>query len=233
MSEERIGTYIAGLDARMEGGVPAKYITLICGRSGTMKSTLAFGILYNNAMKDKKRGIYVTLEQSKVSLLEHMIELGMDPRNLTDPGILIFDMTHLRSASTTGEVNLIDQILTAVKNHKDKFGCDIFVLDSLAALYSVTSFDSPRSDVFFFFEKLRALDITTFIISEMLDPEQEIFGMFGVEDFLADGIIHLLLEKDGKHVNLYLSVVKMRKTLHDRTYFPLIFEGSNFEIVAD
>jgi KaiC/GvpD/RAD55 family RecA-like ATPase len=217
----------------MEGGVPAKYITLICGRAGTMKSTLSYGILYNNALKAKKRGIYVTLEQSKISLLEHMVELGLDPRKLTDPGIVVFDMTHLRGASTSGEINWIDQILTAVKNHKDKFGLDIFVLDSLAALYSVATFDNPRTDVFYFFEKLRDLDITTFIISEMIDPERELFGMFGVEDFLADGIIHLQLEKDRRHVNLYLSVVKMRKTDHDRTYFPLIFEGNAFEIVAD
>ena len=77
------------------------------------------------------------------------------------------------------------------------------------------------------------LDMTTFIISEMLDPDKQIFGLFGVEDFLADGIMHLELEKDGKQVNLYLGVVKMRKTNHDRTYFPLLFDNDQFEIITD
>ena len=63
--------------------------------------------------------------------------------------------------------------------------------------------------------------------------EKQLFGLFGVEDFLADGIIHLELERDGRQVNLYLGIVKMRKTDHDRTYFPLMFDGKNFEIVTD
>ncbi|MCK5038368.1 MAG: AAA family ATPase [Thermoplasmata archaeon] len=237
MVDERIKTYIKGLDERMEGGVPSKYLTLVCGRAGTMKSSLTYSILYNNAKKLKRRGIYVTLEQTRVSLLEHMIKLGMDPRSLTDSGIVVIDLTRLRKESATkttaGEVNWVDSILTTVESYKNKYACDVFVLDSLAALYSLTTFKNPRSDIFHFFERLRELDMTTFIISEMLDPDKQIFGLFGVEDFLADGIMHLELEKDGKQVNLYLGVVKMRKTNHDRTYFPLLFDNDQFEIITD
>lgn len=237
MAEGRVKTHIVGLDERMEGGVPSKYLTLFCGRAGTMKSSLTYSILFNNALKQKRRGIYVTLEQTRVSLLEHMIKLGMDPRSLTDSGIVVIDMTRLRKESqaktASGDVNWVDSILTTVQSYKNKYGCDVFVLDSLAALYSLTEFKNPRSDVFHFFEKLRELDMTTFIISEMLDPDKQVFGLYGVEDFLADGIIHLELERDGKQVNLYLSVVKMRKTDHERTYFPLMFDGKSFEIITD
>ncbi len=202
-----------------------------------MKSTLAYSMLFNNAKFKKKRGIYVTLEQSRVSLLEHMIKLGMDPRSLTDSGIVVIDMTRLRketSAKTAGsDINWVDSILSTVESYKTKYGCEILVLDSLAALYSLATFKNPRSDIFFFFERMRELEMTTIIISEMLDPGKQLFGMFGVEDFLADGIMHLELERDGKMVNLYLSVVKMRKTNHDRSYFPLMFEGNKFEIITD
>ena len=237
MTEGRIKTFVKGLDERMEGGVPEKYLTLICGRAGTMKSTLTYSMLFNNAKKTKRRGIYVTLEQTRVSLLEHMIKLGMDPRTLTDSGIVVIDMTRLRkessSKTSSGEVNWVDSILTTVQSYRNKYACDIFVLDSLAALYSLSNFKNPRSDIFHFFEKLRELDMTSFIISEMLDPDKQLFGMFGVEDFLADGIIHLELEREHKQVNLFLSVVKMRKTHHDRTYFPILFEETGFEIITD
>lgn len=237
MAEGRIRTYVHGLDTRMEGGIPDKYITLICGRAGTMKSTLSYYILFNNAKIKKKRGIYVTLEQSRVSLLEHMIKLGMDPRTLSDSGIVVIDMTRLRKETkgkvSGDEVNWVDSILTTIQTYKVKYGCDVLVLDSLAALYSLATFNNPRSDIFFFFEKLRELDMSIFIISEMLDPDKELFGMFGVEDFLADGIIHLDLEKDSRRVNLFLSVFKMRKTNHDRGYYPLLFDGSRFEIITD
>jgi len=56
--------------------------------------------------------------------------------------------------------------------------------------------------------------------------------MYGVEDFLADGIFHIDLEREDRNVNLFLSVVKMRGTQHDRSYFPLIVEKGNFEIVT-
>ncbi|MFO7619294.1 MAG: ATPase domain-containing protein [Thermoplasmata archaeon] len=237
MAEGRIRTFVGGLDARMEGGIPDKYITLICGRAGTMKSTLSYYILFNNAHIKKKRGIYVTLEQSRVSLLEHMIKLGMDPRDLSESGIVVIDMTRLRKetkAKTVSEdVNWVDSILSTVQTYKTKYACDILVLDSLAALYSLATFSNPRSDIFFFFEKLRELDMSIFIISEMLDPDKELFGMFGVEDFLADGLIHLDLEKSSRRVNLFLSVFKMRKTNHDRSYYPLMFDGSKFEIVTE
>lgn len=237
MADERIRTFIQNLDGRMEGGIPKNYLTLICGRAGTMKSTIAYYTLFHNAKTAKKRGIYVTLEQTRVSLLEHMIKLGMDPRTLTDSGIVVIDMTRLRkesaSKTTAQDINWVDSILTTVMSYKQKYGCEIIVLDSLAALYSLATFKNPRSDIFFFFEKLRELEMTTLIVSEMLDPEKQLFGMFGVEDFLSDGIFHLELERDGKMVNLYLSVIKMRKTNHDRSYFPLMFEGNKFEIITD
>ena len=112
------------------------------------------------------------------------------------------------------------------------FGCKILVLDSLAALYALATFKNPRADLFYFFEDLRDLDVTTFLISEM-PTDKQVFGLYGVEDFLADGIIHLNVERIGNTTNLFVGVVKMRKTHHDRGYFPLICESGQFEIVTD
>ena len=58
-------------------------------------------------------------------------------------------------------------------------------------------------------------------------------GSSNDEDFLADGVIHLDLRREGKSVNLYLAVNKMRKSNHHRGYSPLIFEGGGFEIVTE
>jgi len=66
----------------------------------------------------------------------------------------------------------------------------------------------------------------------MMEPDKLYFGQYGVEDFLADGIFHIDLERDGKNVNLFFSVVKMRKTAHDRAYYPLIVDKNGFEIVT-
>ena len=44
---EKIKTYIEGLDQRLEGGIPPGHIVLVCGTSGSMKSSLTFNIGYN------------------------------------------------------------------------------------------------------------------------------------------------------------------------------------------
>ena len=81
------------------------------------------------------------------------------------------------------------------------------------------------------YEELRDLKITNFLISEM-PTDKMVYGLYGIEDFLSDGIIHLKVEQAGDSTNLYLGVVKMRKTHHPRNFFPLLYETDHFEIVT-
>lgn len=231
---ERVKTYVIGLDERMEGGVPPKSLVLICGHAGTMKSTLAYNILHNTAIKEGKRGLYITLEQSKESIARHMKRLHMDPDEAEN--VAIIDLAKVRVDSNLGgrgqKINWIESITAALNKYKQSFGCEVLVFDSLAALYTIADFDkNPRAELFYFFEQLRELDMTTFLISE-IPTDKKVFGIFGIEDFLCDGIIHLEGERDGANVNLYIGVVKMRETKHDKTYYPLIFDRG-FEIVTE
>jgi len=210
---------------------------LVCGRAGTMKSSLAYSIMHNAAKNDGRRGVYITLEQSRESLVEHMTKLGMDPKGIKGVGgIVVIDLARLRKETEEHEektpADWTQSITTIVNNYKLKFGCNLFVLDSLAALYAIHEFKNPRNDIFLFFSKIRNLGLTTLLVSEMMEPDKLYFGQHGVEDFLADGILHIDLERDGRNVNLFLSVVKMRGTPHDRAYYPLIVEKGGFEIVT-
>ena len=232
--DERIPTFINGLDERMEGGVPKKYITLVCGHAGTMKSSFTYSMLYNLA-KSGTKGMYLTLEQSRDSILEHMQKLGFAQEGIED--LVVIDLAKVRKDVLSDEakskdIDWVHSVLTAMQSYKNMFGCEVLVLDSLAALYALTNFKNPRGELFHFFEQLRDLDLTTFLISEM-PSDRNVYGLYGVEDFLADGIIHLVVEREGNVANLFVSVVKMRKTNHDRGYFPLIFESGGFEIVTD
>lgn len=231
---DRVKTFVHGLDDKMDGGVPVKYIVLVCGHAGTMKSSFAYSILFN-AAKAGTKGMYLTLEQGRQSLLEHMTELGMDTDSVED--LVVIDLARVRKDANMDKeraknIDWLHSILTALKSYKDMFGCEILVLDSLAALYALATFDNPRGELFHFFEKLRDLDLTCFLISEM-PTDREVFGIYGVEDFLADGIIHLNVERSGNTANLYVSVNKMRKTHHERGYFPLMYNKEyGFEIIT-
>ncbi len=112
-----------------------------------------------------------------------------------------------------------------------RFDPDLLVVDSLPVLEVIAKFVEPRHDLFRLFEWLRELGVTTFLISE-IEQGSDRFSAYS-EDFLADGIIHLDVRRDDRHIGLYLGIVKMRRTAPSREYFPLIWDASGFEIVSD
>jgi len=238
----RLKTYVKGLDERLEGGIPEGYVVLICGHAGTMKSTLAFSIIYNQSMNEGQKSIYLTLEQSRASILKHMSKLGMRPdeedvvvKDMED--LVVMDLAKLRKeyegSPSAAKIDWIESLLNTAANYKESFGLESIVIDSLAGLYALKKFKNPRAQLFHFFERLRDLGLTVYLVSE-IPAGEEFFGEFGVEDFLADGIIHLNTERQEKNVNLFMSVVKMRMTHHDRSYYPLMFDPEEgFELITD
>jgi KaiC/GvpD/RAD55 family RecA-like ATPase len=230
---ERIKSYITGLDELMENGIPKNYVVLISGRAGTMKSTVAYNILANCANEKGTVGMYLTLEQSSSSLLDHMKKLGLFVED--ESKVIMLDLAKARRSGMVdppgegGQIDWMNTILNFLKTYKKQTNYEILVMDSLSAMYVLSNLENPRSDLFNFFEGLRDLNITTFIISE-ISADKAGYGPLGVEEFLVDGIMHLKVIEDNG-ANLYVSVVKMRKTAHPRKYFPLIFENGHFEIV--
>ncbi|MCX8173647.1 MAG: RAD55 family ATPase [Thermoplasmata archaeon] len=224
----RLKTHVDNLDAIMEGGVPEGNVVIIFGKPGSMKSSLAYSILHNNMELEGKKALYVCLEQSSASLISNMEGLGFKPptghsdMNILDIGILRKYMPQI------GYQAWIELFRVDIQNLKKNFNFEVLAIDSLPVLEMLAKFKEPREELFYFFEWLRELKCTTFIVHEEADNPFE-YG----EDYLADGVIHLDLRRDEKNVNLYLGIAKMRKTVHRRGYFPLIFDHGKFELVID
>ena len=71
-------TYVKGFDQYLEPGIPAGSVCLVHGGPGTLKTSFTFTILYNNMKLNNMNGLYVSLEQSKESLINNMAKLGLD-----------------------------------------------------------------------------------------------------------------------------------------------------------
>ncbi|MDG6221495.1 MAG: ATPase domain-containing protein [Candidatus Thermoplasmatota archaeon] len=230
-SIERVKTYIKGLDEIMSGGVPRRNVILIVGQPGTMKSSLGYYILYKNAKHEGKRGVHISLEQSRASLAQAMTNMGMGVTPEVGDKISILDLGFIRKKMTQLSTQTwLEVFKMYTQNLKENMDFDILVLDSLPVLETLARFGDPREDLFHFFEWLKDMDITTFVIHEMPQGTEQ-FAQNG-EDFLSDGIIHLDLRRDHETVNLFLSIMKMRSTKHKRGYFPLIYDKKGFEIVT-
>ena len=240
MTENRLPTYIRGLDERIEGGIPEGHICLIAGRAGTMKSSIAYWIMYNNALKNKQHTVYFTIEQSRKSILKQMTKFGLSEK-LQSPdsksgSIMVVDLAKLRkdilTVSGDKQVDWFQAMIKSIRGYKEMYGLNIVTIDSLGALYSIATITNPREQLFYFFEGLRELELTIFLISEV-PADSSTFGVYGVEDFLADGVLYLEAQRSGTTVNLFLQVFKLRETKHDRHLYPLIADKNQIEIVTD
>ncbi|DAC15009.1 MAG: hypothetical protein CMB51_00100 [Euryarchaeota archaeon] len=235
---ERIPTNILGLDESMEGGIPQGHIVIVAGASGAMKSSVTFSQLYNAVLYGETSGIYVTLEQGKDSLRAHMSNMGM---NVDDARvrnrIAIIDLADLRvQLDEQGMSNRIDwmgQLIKQLTSYRQSIGFEILVFDSLGAFFTLTKMENPRDEIFRLFEAVRRLELTSFFICEMTGVDHKQFGEYGVEDYLSDGVIHLVMERNGDDVNRKLSVVKMRHTNHRLGYIPFEWDSEKQQFVVE
>jgi KaiC/GvpD/RAD55 family RecA-like ATPase len=231
MERNRIKTHIRGFDDAIGGGLPEGYIVLVSGAPGTMKSSLAFSILYQNALLEGKRGAYFTLEQNKDLLLEHMASLGMADEKAWE-NLTLMDMGNIRK-----NLNLLQGRGTWLELFKmycanvmksEKISC--LVVDSLDVLETMAKMQDRRSELYFLFEWLRDLGPLTLLVSEQpLDPASP--TRLPDEAYLADGIIQLdLRAASDLYVQRRIRVVKMRATRHDTGYYALNYDDGGFEV---
>lgn len=247
---QRVKTYINGLDENIQGGIPEGHVSLISGAAGTMKSSVTFNILYNEA-KNGTNGVYFSLEQSSESLVNHMVNMDYDFSKVDL--VIVKSLSEITSRAQemrqdTGTLFLIDigtvrkeirdvnsdnnkSWLNVVKNVTKKLAkegnCKRFVLDSLSALYVLSRFENPRIELFHIFEFLRDLNMTSYLISEMpLDGSK--FSEYEIEDFLSDAIIVIKLTPFRRQVVREISVVKMRTTACNNDIFSLEFKNGQF-----
>ena len=233
---DRVPTYVAGLDERIGGGIPRGHVVLVAGPSGSLKSTLVYRILYNEARDRGAAGLYLSMEQSRKSLLAQMAAFGLDPAKAKS--LHVIDVRGLRREleGSANKPHWLTGLRQQLVRYKEELGCDILALDSLDALYALTPFENPRNEIFQFLEDLRELNATTFLVSEM-PGDRRTFGAYNVEEFLSDGILHLRIKEVDvgltSSVRRFVAVLKMRGVEHEMDYYPLLVQGGRFEIVAD
>ncbi|TLZ52810.1 MAG: hypothetical protein E6K18_01960 [Methanobacteriota archaeon] len=224
--EDLIPTRIEGLDQLLGGGIPRGHLVLVCGTPGTMKSTLCYTTMYNNAVHGQK-GLYISLEQDGEHLRSSMAKLGMTDNG--DNRVYILDLGMIRRELAEREVTkdwtrmLLDVARQAVQ--EDRY--TMLTIDSLEAFYALASLDNPRRELFHLFNEMKELGITVFFISEV-PIGSKVLAKNG-EDFLADGMIMLQHVEVGEtDVQLRLRCVKMRQMDHAPGWFAVHHDGERF-----
>lgn len=227
----RIKTYVRGFDDALGGGIPEGFVVLLNGTPGTMKSSFAFSILYQNAAREGRKSAYFTLEQGKDLALEHMASLGMADESAMQ-NVMTLDMGNIRKHLSVlqGRGTWLELFKMYCNNVMKAGPVSALVVDSLDVLETMAKVQDRRTELYFLFEWLRDLGPTTLLISER--PLN--LGAAGgppEEAYLADGIISLEMHPTSDmFVQRRVRVVKMRSTRHETGYYALSFDEGQFEV---
>jgi KaiC/GvpD/RAD55 family RecA-like ATPase len=219
-------TYIRGFDDEIGGGIPLGHVVLVTGSPGTMKSTMAYSILYNAVKREGMSGMYISLEQSSKSLMFQMVRCGM--KEDLGEKLLIVDLAKIRKELDEDKEK---PWLTILRKHiqfmLDKNPFNIIIIDSLPVLEILTKLGDKRTQFFHFFEWLRDLKLTSFIITEISDDPT----ILRDEEFLADGVIYLSMKQVGDiDIHRRIRCIKMRGMDHNTSVFTLEYKGNEFRV---
>lgn len=226
-----VKTYVDGLDELLGGGIPEGSVVLVSGAPGTMKTSLTYHILHTNARHGTK-GLYVSLEQSRASLVDHTEGMGYRPE-AAEGELSILDLAALRKKlEGPAEQPWMDLFKLYAQGLRTSFAYRLLVLDSLDAMEILAKFQDVRRELFSLIRWLRGLGATTFLLGELpsdaMTAARDGRAAFAKhkEDYLADGILHLRLARQGEFgMQRQLRVVKMRGVRHETDYHALVFDN--------
>ncbi len=251
---ERMNLHVEGFDEKLGGGIPLNSVILISGTTGTMKSSLAFNIAYNEVKKNHKIALYISLEETFETLSAQMQHLGFSFKdidvvqmgyelndlrkkkskifkNKDKGGLIISDLGQVRKELADKELapneNWFLLTKSLIKEVKTQVGLDIVVIDSMSALHALSQIQNPRVRLFYFFEFLRDLKITSFLITESSYDNTKL-STFDEEIYLADGIIKLAMTNRHRKVSREISIVKLRIANATTDIFTLEFKNGKF-----
>ena len=233
-----IKTFVRGFDEEIGGGIPQGHVVLVAGPPGTMKSSLAYSILYNNALQDGLTGVYMTMEHDRESLEFQLSRMGMDLKKVGER-VRIQDLSRirrgveeLRSTARFGspsEKPWLDILKRHIEDIKSTEDFSLLVLDSLPVLEIIAGLRDRRIGLFHFFGWLKGLKVTTFVVSEVGQDSQNVRD----EDFLADGIFSVTMDRVGE-LDVYRRIrcVKLRGSNHNPGIFTLELQDGVFRVTC-
>lgn len=218
-------TFIEGLDEHLGGGIPRGHVLIIQGPSGAMKSTIAYSILHHNVRAGNARGLYVSFEQARPSVLFQMKSCGFKTDEVGE-NLAVLDLALIRKS--IGEItgsSWLEVFKMYVKSLREQIGYDFMVLDSITALAVVSKPKEPRVELFRLFEWLKEQGFTVLTVSEDLPLTTE--GTTNVEEvILSDGVIRCeMVPISVVDVKRRLRVPKMRGVHHPLGYFDFEVKG--------
>ncbi|MFH2020107.1 MAG: ATPase domain-containing protein [archaeon] len=225
----RVSTGIKNLDTTIEGGYKEKSINLIEGGPGTGKSIFAMQYLVSGIRDHSEKGIYITFEEERETLMDNMVNFKWDLQKLeADNKLEILDISPL------DVVNLVKKKSLGLKFEiVKKIQAKRIVIDSITA-YSLLFEEGliKKQALNELFKTLRTLDCTALLIAER-KVDIDSIASEDLVDFQVDSIISVYNTRKSDIRERSMEVRKIRGTKNMPKIFPMRISEKGVEIYPD
>ncbi|HVG36912.1 MAG TPA: ATPase domain-containing protein [Thermoplasmata archaeon] len=206
MRKIRSGIY--GLNPLLDGGVNENSTTVVIGRSGAGKTTLATQFI-RRGLQDGQEGVFVSLDENKEQIIREAVEMGWsDILDYLDNELLVFIDASGREFS-----NFIRKELPAFVADWKGSNARIVVDPLTPVLWSTKDLYEQRDLIGYMFKQTRKVGTVLCTLEEhgpgdLAGPETVI------PMYLADCVVHLKFNSDQANPSRLLNIVKCRNSRH-------------------
>ena len=214
---------IPGLDDMLSGGFVKNSTIFLSGPTGSGKSTFAMQFLVNGALLYAENGLYITIEESRDSLLLNFHSYDWNLGLLEEEKLLMILDYPL------DEVDQFLQKNSAIKDLIEGMNIERVVVDSLLPIALSTKENLERSFILLN-NIIKSWNTTTLIISEDTNMSSEIpKTRFGFESF-ADAWIHLSYDYSKSQIGRSIQVVKAKGLNHTLKKVPFVINKMGISV---
>jgi len=227
---DKLRTGIAGFDDLTCGGLPRGRAVVVSGSPGSGKTVFGLEFLHRG-FEAGEAGVFVTFEERREDLTREALGLGWDMAPSEKAGRMRFvDASSISEHQVEAGEYDFGGLVARIRYAVESIGAKRVVIDSIASLflrYKDTTL--IRRELYRITDVLRRLNATTLITAERVRDE-DVISRFGVEDFVADGVVrlyHTLAEGERER---YMEVVKLRGTKHQTGKHPFLIGDQGISV---
>lgn len=218
----RTKTGVPGLDDILFGGIPKNNLVVISGDPGSGKTCLVVEYLYNGIMQYNEPGLYISLEESADEIIGFAELFGWDLRTLIEKKLF---------GIITVELYDFDKLKNTIEDEVNRLGAKRLVIDPgvVFRLYFERELDA-RKRILSLGRMLKRIGCTAVITNEI--SLENASSLFGLEEYVADGVILLYHTKLEDRFIRSVGVLKMRGTKISEKLHPLRITKTGVQVLS-
>lgn len=219
---KRVKSGIPGLDDILHGGIPFGNLVVVSGDPGSGKTIFCLEYLYMGATKFDEPGVYVSLEESPEEIVKTANLFDWDLMKLIKEG---------KIAIITIELYDFDKLKNTIEDIVEKIGAKRVVIDPgvIFRLFFEKELDA-RKRILSLGKMLKKINCTAIVTNEIsLD---KVSSLFGLEEYIADGVILLYHTRLEDRFVRSAGILKMRGTQISEKLHPIRIDAEGIKILS-